>query len=118
MLSYSTANRNYKEAIRPISEINQVLLLPLSYGIVIAALFYSEKCPFQAALWPFYYIFMFSWCRNMIMLQLFYVTKQKFNPFNIGSLSFIIPSLLYFFIDCDPYTYFLGVAILQGVLLV
>ena len=40
---YYMVYKNYKDAIRPISEVNQVLLLPFSYAVAILALFYSEK---------------------------------------------------------------------------
>lgn len=42
---YYMVYKNYKDAIRPISEVNQVLLLPFSYAVAILALFYSEKHP-------------------------------------------------------------------------
>lgn len=55
---------------------------------------------------PIFYLMTFSWSRNMIEIQVYFVTKQEFNPFNYGTLSFAIPTLAYLFLDVDPYTYF------------
>jgi hypothetical protein len=37
---------------------------------------------------------MFTWSRNMIELQLCFVTKQNYQPFNFGTLSFLAVCLL------------------------
>jgi hypothetical protein len=112
--AYFLSYRNYSEATRPLADINRVLLLPLSYAVVFLALFFSAKCPFEEAQWPLYYALMFSWARNMIQIQLCEVVKQEYKPFNIGSLSFIIASLAYLFLDVDPNHYFWGLAIFSG----
>lgn len=45
----------------------------------------------------------------MIEIQLYYVTKQKYNPFNVGTLGFVLPSLGYLLTDLPPNAYFWGV---------
>lgn len=55
---------------------------------------------------PIFYLLTFSWSRNMIEIQVYFVTKQEFNPFNLGTLSFAIPAVLFLFLDVDPYNYF------------
>lgn len=42
----------------------------------------------------------------MIEIQVYFVTKQPFNPFNLGTLSFAIPALIFLFVDVDPSKYF------------
>lgn len=42
----------------------------------------------------------------MIEIQVYFVTKQKFNPFNIGTLSFIIPSIIFLFLNVNPVIYY------------
>lgn len=42
----------------------------------------------------------------MIEIQVYFVTKQKYNPFNFGSLAFIISSVLYLFLDVNAHTYY------------
>ena len=66
-------------------------------------------------MWPFYYCLMFSWARNMIQIQLCFVTKQVYSPFNAGSLVFLISSLLYLFIDVKANTYFWIAALILGI---
>lgn len=51
----------------------------------------------------------------MIEIQVYFVTKQSFNPFNYGTLSFIIPSLVFLFYEGDAVSYFWIVAFLDGV---
>lgn len=38
---------------------------------------------------------MFFWSRNMINIQLSYITKQKYRVFNRGTNSFIVFCLIY-----------------------
>ena len=61
---------------------------------------------------PLFYCLTFSWARNMIQLQISSVTQQKYNPFNLGTLGFIIPTLAYFALDFEAKTYFWVVALL------
>ena len=51
----------------------------------------------------------------MIEIQVYYVTKQRFNPFNAGTLSFIIPAFSYLWIDYNAEEYFIGVTILCAI---
>lgn len=101
---------NYKKAVIPIKEVNYALLLPATYLVAILGLYFSSKCPFEEAMWPLFYGLTFSWSRNMIEMQLYYVTKQRYNPFNLGTLGFVVPSLSYLFVNLDANTYFWGVA--------
>lgn len=59
------------------------------------------------------------WSRNMINIQLQYITKQKYRVFNRGTLSFIVLCAIYVvlsrFTDFDTYTYFLLVVIIQAI---
>ena len=59
---------------------------------------------------------MFSWARNMIQLQLCAVVNQKYNPFNLGTLGFILPSLVFPFLGVSPHTYFWGLAFISCVI--
>lgn len=54
----------------------------------------------------------------MIEIQLYHVTKQIFNPFNVGTMAFILPVLIYLYVDCDANKFFWGVALLQGLLFI
>ena len=80
------SKNNYKNAIRSYKEVNQVLLLPLAYAVAISILYFSSNCPFEEARWPFYYGLTFSFARNMILMQISFVTKQSYNPLNIGTM--------------------------------
>jgi hypothetical protein len=51
----------------------------------------------------------------MIEIQVYFVTRQTYNPFNYGTLSFIIPSIAFLFLDFDPNFYFWAVALLDGI---
>ena len=106
----------YKNPIRPVEQCNKLLLLPLSYAITIALLYYFDSNIFNKITWPFYYCLMFSWARNMILIQLSFVTKQVYSPFNAGTLGFIIPSLLFILVNTEANTYFWVVTIIQGVI--
>ena len=45
-------------------------------------------------------------------MQISFVTKQSYNPLNIGTMSFVIPSILFVFMGVDANNYFWGVAVL------
>ena len=111
---YFMVYKNFSENVRPISEVTQPLLLPFSFISMLGLLVSCGKCPLDETLWPLYYCLMFSWARNMILIQVCYVAKQKFNPFNLGTLSFLVPSFIFFFIDINPKIYFSCVAVLTG----
>ncbi len=42
----------------------------------------------------------------MIEIQVYFVTKQEFNPFNIGTLTFIASSIAFLFLNVNPAYYF------------
>ena len=78
----------FKQAVRPKDDILHVLYLPASYtiGLFTVWLFCGNLQPICI---PLVYVLMFTWSRNMIELQLCFVTKQRFQPFNLGTLSFL-----------------------------
>ena len=90
-------------------------MLPATFIIVIALLGFDNGNALEEAHWPLYYCLMFSWARNMIELQLDYVSGQKFNPFNIGTLSFVVPAIGYLFLDVPAANYFWVVVVITGV---
>ena len=51
----------------------------------------------------------------MIEIQVYFVTKQTFNPFNYGTLTFLIASAVYLVIGTNPVTYFWAVVIVSAV---
>ena len=107
---YYMSHENYSNAIRPKKEINITTILPISYLCVLIFLYFSPKSPLEKATWPIFYCLMFSWARNMIQLQLCAVVDQKYSPFNLGTLGFILPSLAFPFLGVSAHTYFWGLA--------
>lgn len=101
---------NYSKAIIPSNSITFAIFLPISFAVAILTLYFSSKCPFDEAFWPIFYSLLFSWSRNMIEMQLYYVTKQKYNPFNLGTLGFVLPSLAFLLSNSPANAYFWGVA--------
>jgi hypothetical protein len=57
---------------------------------------------------------MFTWSRNMIEIQVYFVTKQTFNPFNYGTLTFLISAAIYLFLGTNPVTYFWTVVVIAA----
>jgi hypothetical protein len=51
----------------------------------------------------------------MIEIQVYFVTKQTFNPFNYGTLTFLISSAVFFFTNVDPLNYFWGVVLVSAI---
>jgi hypothetical protein len=113
-VAYYMVKDNYRKAVIPAAEVSYALFLPATFAATILVLYFSSDCPFEEAVWPIFYSLMFSWSRNMIHIQLFYVTKQRFNPFNLGTLGFVLPSLAYLVTDLPPNAYFWGVAALSA----
>lgn len=70
-----------------------MLFIPLLYisaGIAIYVVHLSVPGMTAGAFYPFFYSIMFFWSRNMINIQLYHITKQKYRVFNRGTLSFLI----------------------------
>lgn len=65
------------------------LLLPV---ILVSTLliwkFYVNQNVFINNFYPIVYILTFMWGRNMMLMQVCYVTKQRFHSFNLGRFSF------------------------------
>ena len=38
---------------------------------------------------------MFFWARNMILIQLYFITKQKYKVFNRGTNTYLLSFILY-----------------------
>lgn len=65
-------------------------LLWISAGIAILLVYWSINNMDRRTFYAFFYSIMFMWSRNMINIQLQYITKQKYRVFNRGTLSFLI----------------------------
>lgn len=87
---------NFKNAIRDKNDILFALLLPVSYAVTLLLLYFQfPTIFFSPTIYSLAYALLFSWSRNMIEIQVYFVTKQVFNPFNRGTLTFIVPALAY-----------------------
>lgn len=64
---------------------------------------------------PLCYVLMFTWSRNMIEIQVYFVTKQAFNPFNYGTLTFLISSAVFLFTNFNANTYFWTVVLISAI---
>jgi hypothetical protein len=107
MIIYFMVRDNFKNAVRSKEDIKKVLLLPLSYSVTLALLKLLRPDVFAVASLPLSYVLMFTWSRNMIEIQVYFVTKQVFNPFNYGTLTFLISSAIFLITGfSDPSTYF------------
>jgi hypothetical protein len=115
MIIYYMIKDNFKNAVRTHKDMTRALLLPLSYGFAIAMLGLFAPEVFATAASPLAYVLMFTWARNMIEIQVYFVTKQEFKPFNPGSLTFLLSSLVFLFLRVNPVTYFWIVAALSAV---
>lgn len=93
--------------------------LYISAGITILLTYLSISDMTAPVFYCIFYSIMFMWSRNMINIQLQYITKQKYRVFNRGTLSFIVLCALYIVLskvtNVDTYTYFLVVCIIQGI---
>lgn len=106
LIIFGMVKDNFKNAIRPHKDISKALLLPLTYICIIILIQIFKPEAYIMATLPIFYLLTFSWSRNMIEIQVYFVTKQEFNPFNLGTLSFAIPALIFLFVDVDPSKYF------------
>ena len=52
----------------------------------------------------------------MSQIQICEVVKQEFNPLNLGTISFLIPTLIFFIVNVEASIYFTGVAIISGLI--
>lgn len=70
-------------------------LLYISTGIAILVVYLTVPVLTSTTFYAFFYSLMFMWSRNMINIQLYYITKQKYRVFNRGTLSFLVLSAFY-----------------------
>lgn len=70
------------------------LLFLCSAGSVFLTLYTIPNLTGQI-FYPFYYSIMFMWCRNMILIQVQFITKQKYKVFNRGTNSFLVLTGIY-----------------------
>ena len=111
----------FKKAIRPRNEVIEVLLLYVSTGVILLVLYFSDREIYKKNFFPFYYTLMFFWARNMILIQLQFITKQRYRVFNRGTNTFLFFTILYIvggrFLPCSTETYFLVFCVVQGLVL-
>lgn len=110
-----------KNAIVPKKDIIFMPLLYVSTGI---ALFLVNQVMIdwsRVSFYCFFYALAFMWSRNMINIQLYFITKQKFRVFNRGTLSFLLPCLFFFLfhqkLEINPEIYFFCLFILELIIL-
>lgn len=94
-------------------------LLYVSAGIAILLVYLRIEDLNRPTFYAFFYSIMFMWSRNMINIQLQYITKQKYRVFNRGTLSFLILCGFYVvfhkIFSIEAYTYFLLVCVIQAI---
>lgn len=93
-------------------------LLYISAGLAIFLVYYTLPTLSAQTFYGFFYAIMFMWARQMINIQLQYITKQKYNVFNRGTLSFLILCGIYIvfgkLLPISPEKYFLLVCLVQA----
>lgn len=95
LIIYFMVKDVFKKAIRSKADVRRVLLLPFSYGVGLLLLRLGGADAYFEASLPLCYLLLFTWSRNMIEIQLYFVTKQYFNPFNLGTLTFLVSVIVY-----------------------
>lgn len=81
--------------------------------LILLKLFRPEV--YTLAFKPLCYVLMFTWSRNMIEIQVYFMTKQVFKPFNYGTLTFLISSALFLCTNFDANTYFWTIVLVSAV---
>ena len=93
--------------------------LYISTGIAILVVYLCLPVLSSDVFYCFFYSLMFMWSRNMINIQLQYITKQKYRVFNRGTLSFLVLCGLYVVLSrifyIDAFTYFLVLCVIEGI---
>ena len=107
-----------KKAVRPRNEVLSVLWLYFSTALSLISIFIIDNKIYEKAFYEIYYMMLFMWARNMILIQLYFITKQKYKVFNRGTNLFLFALISYMvfghFIPCEASTYFLIFCILQA----
>ena len=98
LVLFHMSRYNFTRNVRPHRDITRALFLPLSYIVCLTFLSVVHPVLFEEAYYPLMYLMMFTWSRNMIQIQLCCVTQQQFDPFNIGTLFFVLTSIVASFV--------------------
>ena len=72
-----------------------VLWLFISTLLSIGILYVFDNYIYDKAYYQIYYLIMFFWARNMILIQLYFITKQKYKVFNRGTNTYLLSFILY-----------------------
>jgi hypothetical protein len=114
---YNLTKDVFVKPVRPKLDIfNAFLLYPIP-GILLFLIYTSNPQILDIAYYEIFYATMFMWARNMILIQLQYLTKQKFVVLNRGTLTFfffMLGCLLVQFIPISTQLYFLLFTIVQA----
>jgi hypothetical protein len=110
----------FKNRKVPLSEAMFMPILYVVAGISILSVYLCVP-KFEADVaYPFFYATMFFWSRNMICIQLNYITNQKYRVFNRGTVSFVSLCAIYCLFrrqlpisDCG---YFVIMCVIEGVI--
>lgn len=90
-------------------------LLYISTGVAILFVYLTVPVLTSCTFYSFFYAIMFMWSRNMINIQLYYITKQKYRVFNRGTLSFLLLcgfyAVFHNILHINSDWYFIGVCI-------
>lgn len=85
----------YSQSKLPKSEITfMTLLFFFSAGSTLLTIWMIPEVT-SGVFFLYYYAIMFMWCRNMILIQVQFITKQKYRVFNRGTNSFLVLSAIY-----------------------
>ena len=87
-------------------------------GAILLGLKLADDSIYSKVFYHIYYILMFLWARNMILIQLYFISRQKYRVLNRGTNLYLLFGLIYImfanYLPCEPQTYFLVWCILQG----
>lgn len=114
LIIYYMVRDNFKNAVRSAEDIKRALLLPASYAAMLVLLKVMRPEVFVEAAQPLCYVLMFTWSRNMIEIQVYFVTKQVFNPFNYGTVTFLASAALFLLTPIAPLPYFWAVVLISA----
>lgn len=88
----------FKNAIREKTDVLQTLSLVIFTGIaLILTHLIDEETYYNRIGLQVYYSLLFFWSRNMIEIQLYYISGQKFKVYNRGTNIFMFTFIGYLF---------------------
>lgn len=85
----------YSQSKLPKSEITFMTLLFFCSASSVLLTIWMIPNVSSGVFFLYYYAIMFMWCRNMILIQVQFITKQKYRVFNRGTNSFLALSAIY-----------------------